>query len=449
MKPNILFIIDDQHRWDYLQSKQPWLRTPNLQRLMNQGVTYNHCYSPNPLCMPARYSLHNGLYGHQSGLITNEGDWNFNVPTLPRALRQSDYYTAMIGKCHGHEAIPTKFDLRSQKASDDIAALGYDHVDQVSGKAFAWFIECPYTQYLREQGHLDAYLAEGNRLMDGGASAPSVIPTEHNMDVYITDRIVDWLGQYDEDKPFYLWAGLCAPHGPFDPPAELAAHYKDAPIPEPIDHPDPASVRNDQELYAAQVELIDQQVGRILDALDASGKADNTLVVFVADHGEVLGDHQKDGKCEPWEASIRVPCIMRWPGVVAAGQQTDAMIELPDLTATLLEVGTGEPDATVHLPGSPGRSLIEHLQAPNQDFRSQVYAEDGGQFTPAHPAFQMIKTREWKYAYYPEDDAELLIHMTEDPAEHANLAADPEYTAVRDEMRNRLLRHFAQMKPAV
>jgi arylsulfatase A-like enzyme len=399
--------------------------------------------------MPARYSLHNGLYGHQNGLTTNEGDWNFSVPTLPRALQRSGYHTAMIGKCHGHEAIPTKFDLRSQKASEDIHALGYDHVDQVSGKSFAWFIECPYTQYLREQGCLDAYLTEGKRLMDGGASAPSVIPTEHNMDVYITDRIVNWLGQYDQDKPFFMWAGLCAPHGPFDPPAELAVNYKDAPIPKPIDHPDPASVRNDQELYAAQVELIDQQVGRILDALEASGMSDNTLVVFVSDHGEVLGDHQKDGKCEPWEASIRVPCIMRWPGVISAGQQTDAMIELPDLTATMMEVGTGNSDINQELPGTPGRSLAQHWQAPETAFREQVYAEDGGQFTPAHPAFQMIKTPAWKYAYYPEDDSELLIDMANDPGELDNLAGDPVYAEAQHAMRNRLLKHMATMKPAV
>ena len=435
-KPNILFILDDQHRWNFTQAHQPWLRTPNLQRLANEGMTYNHCYASNPLCMPSRYSLHNGLYGHQSGLTTNEGDWDFTIATLPRALQGAGYHTAMIGKCHTHEAIPTTFDLRSKQAQDDIRALGYDHVDQVSGKSFAWFIECPYTQHLREHGLLDAYREEGERLMAGGPSAPSVLPTEHNMDVYITDHIVDWLSAYDDEKPFFLWAGLCAPHGPFDPPAELAEHYRNADIPPPIDHPDPASVRNDQELYAAQVELIDQQVGRILDALQDSGEADNTLVIFTSDHGEMLGDHQKDGKCEPWEASVRVPCIMRLPGSVPAGAESEAMLELLDLTATMHHVGTGHLDPGVNLPGSPGRSLATHWSELDTSFREYVYAEDGGQFVPGHPAFRMIRTESHKYVAYINDETELLFDMGDDPDEVNNLAQDPGHTTMLANMRD-------------
>jgi len=450
-RPNILFIIDDQHRWDYLQAMHPWLRTPNLQRLMDQGLSYNHCYSSNPLCMPARYSLHNGLYGHQSGMNQNIGDWNFDIPTLPRTLQNVGYHTAMIGKCHAHEAIPTNFDLRSQQAHDDIAALGYDHVDQVSGKSFSWFIECPYTQHLRQHGQLDVYRNEAQRLMDGGAAAPSVIPNEYNIDMYITDRTVNWLEQYEDEKPFFLWAGLCAPHDPLDPPEELADYYRRCDIPEPIGEKPYGVTADEQALYAGQVELIDQQVGRILDALEASGKADNTLVIFCSDHGELLGDHHKRGKCEPWEASIRVPCIMRWPRHIPEGKTTDAMIELVDLTATMASVGTGENDITQYLPASPGQPLVEHWQSHENERRDYIWAEDGGQFGPGHPAFQMVRTRDWKYTFYPDGgtdgETELLFNMDNDPNETHDLSDDGDYLATRQDMNQLLLKHLALTMP--
>lgn len=227
--------------------------------------------------------------------------------------------------------------------------------------------------------------------MNGGASAPSVLSTEHNMDVYITDRIVEWLGGYGYEQPFFLWAGLCAPHGAFDPPAELDEHYRDVDIPLPVGHQGAASLRNDQELYAAQVELIDRQIGRILEALENGGLTDKTLVILTSDHSEMLGDHHKDGKCEPWEASIRVPCVMRWPGKVPAGADSDAMVELVDLLATIHEAETGEPDVTANLPASPGQSPVDHCHDPSAARREHVYAEDGGHnsaqpWTPCAPA---------------------------------------------------------------
>ena len=155
-RPHILFITDDQHRYDFLEMTGQYpLATPHLGRLAAEGVWHRHAYSTCPLCIPARASLHTGLYGHQHGLTTNMGDWPAQLPTLPRALQAHGYHTAAIGKLHAFEGVPEQLDLTTVR--DKVMAFGYDELHEVSGKALACYLDCEWTYHMRRKGLLEAY----------------------------------------------------------------------------------------------------------------------------------------------------------------------------------------------------------------------------------------------------------------------------------------------------
>lgn len=428
-RPNILFIIDDQHRHDWLG----WIdhcpaRTPNLDRLRREGIWHRHAYSNNPLCMPARYSLISGLYSHQSGQMDNTTDWPTRFPTMPQALQQQGYRTAMIGKLHAFEAIPSALDLTT--VSEQIHAFGFDHVHEVAGKTMAWHIDCEWTHHLRNHGLLDAYRAERSKrspVQNDGHPFP--LPEEHYIDRYIGDHCVNWLEQHDAEQPFFLWAGFCSPHPAYDAPASrLTAHSPES-MPLPIDNPDPLRWPTRRAHYAAMIEIIDEQVGRLLDVLDRRGLAENTLVVFVSDHGEMLGEHDLDGKCWPHDPSIRVPCLARWPGHIPPESVSDGLLNLIDLTVTCASAGGADP-ATA-LPDSFGRSLIDHWQKPTSEMRPFIFSENSGQF---HSPWQLVRTRDHKLIHWLHDDRETLHDLIGDPHECSSIKDPAESTHLRAEL---------------
>jgi len=410
--PNILFITDDQHRHDWLG----WIddcpaRTPHLDRLRREGIWHRHAYSNNPLCMPARCSLITGLFSRQSGQMDNTTDWPTAFPTMPQALQRQGYRTAMIGKLHAFEAIPTALDLTT--VTDRVHAFGFDHVHEVAGKTMAWHVDCEWTHHLRRHGLLDAYRAERpmrSPVQNDGHPFP--LDEEHYVDRYVGDHCVDWLKQHDPAQPFFLWAGFCSPHPAYDAPASRLADHPPEAMPAPIDNPDPALWPLRRAHYAAMIEIIDEQVGRLLEVLDDRGLTENTLVIFVADHGEMLGEHDLNGKCWPHDPSIRVPCLARWPGHIAAGSVSDGLLSLIDLTATCIDVaGLCISDA---LPDSCARSLVDHWKTPAEDFRPFIYIENSGQF---HPPWQLVRTRDHKLVRWLQDGSETLHSLTRDPHE--------------------------------
>ena len=437
--PNILFITDDQHRWDWLEMTRRYpVRTPHLARLASEGIWYRQTYSTCPLCMPARASLHSGLYAHQTGLDRNIGHWPFGIPMLPNVLRGLGYRTAAIGKLHVFEAVPERLDLLT--VSDTIRhELGYDDLFEVSGKALAWHVDCEWTHELRRRGLLDLYREKSPR--GQRACQPFDLSPDLYQDVFIGDRAVQWLQEVGTEKPFFLWAGLVSPHPPFDAPAEALARQADhAPSPIAPGNIDEDLWQERRRHYSAMVEIVDTQVGRLLQVLDERGLAGNTLVIFAADHGEMLEDRGLAGKCFPFDPSVRVPCLMRWPGHTPAGVATDALIELIDLPATCLEAASGSGMVADFLPGSTGRSLVEHWKDPAAPVRTHVFSEDGGQFCPA---YTMIADGRWKYVLYPKNGEEALYDVLSDPGELTNRIADPSAKEIRDRLKTALLLHYS------
>lgn len=444
-QPNILFITDDQHRYDYLEmvGKFP-VKTPNLARLAKEGIWYQHAYSNSPLCMPARCSLHNGLYAHQHGMMTNHGHWDFNLPTVQQALQKNGYATAAIGKLHVFEAMDCGLDLTT--VEKEIKSLGYDFVHEVSGKGLAWHVDCEWTHAKRKKGNLDKYRESRHfhQSKEGGhgkCAHPFVLDEEDYMDRYIGDRVIDFLNDYDFEKPLFLWAGLVSPHPPFDATAGMLEGHDPLRQPNAVDNEDPESWAGQRAHYSAMVEEIDRQVGRMLEVLENRGQLANTLVVFTSDHGEMLGDHGLEGKCHCYDPSTRVPLLMRYPVAIKANQVSQGMVELTDIPATFLEVAGIASNPREVLPATPGKSLIPTWQDCNYEVRPFAFSEDGGQF---YPAFQMIRDHRYKLVYYTDKNCYSLYDMQNDPDECDDLANNPDHAEIVDSMSKLLLQHLAK-----
>lgn len=435
-QPHILFITDDHHRYDWLGWMGAPPRTPHLDRLRREGVWHRNVYSNNPLCMPARCSLVTGLYSHQSGQMNNDRDWPSDLRTMPQALQKAGYYTAVIGKLHAMKGmtgnVSDGVDLTAER--DRIARFGFDHVAEVSGKSFAWHIDCDWTHYLRDHGLLERYRAEKSKHTPGGKGAPFPFDESHFIDRFTGNRCVEWLENYDRPQPFFLWAGFCAPHPPYDAPDPWLRRYSPNAMPLPLDNPDPGNWPFLRAHYAAMIEFVDHEVGRLLATLERRGWLDETLIFFVSDHGEMLGDHGLSGKCWPHDPSIRVPCLARFPGVIQPGSVSDSLVSLIDLPVTCL-AAAGVHDMDAALPQTPGRSLIDHWRTPQSAFRRFIFSENGGQF---HPAWRLLRTGGEKLIDWHIEERLSLYDLEDDPSESHDLGGKPAFSSRQEGLKKEL-----------
>jgi arylsulfatase A-like enzyme len=271
------------------------------------------------------------------------------------------------------------------------------------------------------------------------------------MDSYVGARAVEWLRAYDRPEPFCLWVGFGGPHEPWDAPGAYATMFDPAAVPHPLppEAPEqigawvPAYARErmlagrDERLtaevcrrilanYGGKIALVDHWIGRILDELDARSLADNTLVVFWSDHGEMGGDHRRIYKSVFYESSVRVPLILRWPARLPAGRIVDSLVEQIDLSATIAAAAGADP-----WPQSFGRSLLSAAGGQSATVRDAVFAE-------LH-RHVMVRTERHKYAVDEQGRGYLLYDLVDDPHEQRNLIGHPDTRAVEAALRERLL----------
>ena len=303
----------------------------------------------------------------------------------------------------------------------------------------------PYTEYLQQRGLLDKFREDYcRRQREGFATAAwdSVLETEDFADAYIGARATAWLEQVRDDYPWHLFVSFVGPHDPYDPPREYGEKYRDAPMPAAVDpalDDKPRYVHRRQEgatraqietcrrQYCAAIELIDDQVGLIINTLERRGMAANTHVIFASDHGDMLGDHGLFTKNAPYEASMRVPVICAGPGT-ESGSTTDAMTELIDINATICELaGLGRQE------GVDAVSFAGLLRGETDQHREEVLSSLGH--------FRCVRTREWKYVDNAGDCFE-LYHMVSDAVESCNVVE--EQPQVATEMAQRLKRRWLE-----
>jgi len=475
-RPNILFIMTDQQRFDCLAANgNPLIRTPHLDRLAARSANFSHAVVQAPVCVPSRACFFTGRYAHSHRNRVNYTPLDRAEVLMQARLREAGYRTASVGKLHLHP--PT---------SDEARRTGFDAVELHDGASSrdAWsdYVKWRDERDPRKGIHYRRLAASVKEL--AGGLPPGANPYRAAIDERYTDTT--WTGVRTRHhiaelakrpEPFFLFSSFWKPHSPFDVPEPFDAMYNDVDLPLPRKYsleeiqnlPAPLAkliLRGNKppydmdrtqlewayRSYYGAVTHIDREVGLILDALEATGQADDTIVVFTSDHGDQLLEHGLMGKNVFFEASIRVPLLICFPGRVKPGRY-DSLVESIDLLPTLFELaGLREPYPC------QGRSLAALIDGGGRPYveRDAVFSENvipeiitGGSLDFAfekgrgvkgirHPDAKMVRTRRWKYNYYPEGFAE-LYDLDNDPREDRNLATDAGRRGVVDEMRGRIL----------
>ena len=438
-RPNVLFIMSDQHRFDYLGcAGADFVQTPNLDRIAARGVRLTQCTTNSPVCAPSRIALATGLQPYRLGALDNNSFLPGSAPTHYQHFRDHGYRVGCVGKLD--LAKPDKYNGRYGDRPC-IYGWGFTHPEECEGKMHAGLSPTPvgpYTYFLQERGLLHRFCEDyAERRANGwviGASHDSVLPTEAFEDVYIGRRAAQWIRDVPDDFPWYCFLSFVGPHDPFDPPTEYASRYRDAAMPAPIQDdlegkPDgvkrfgerrwaqvagaPAEeIAVTRRQYCAAISAIDDQVGQILDALEARGLAENTIIVYTSDHGEMLGDHGFYAKEVSYEPALRVPLLVAGPGI-ADGNVSDALIELIDVNPTVCELAGLPAQEKID-----ARSFVAVLEGESNVHRAETIS--------TIRQFQCIRTERYKFVNNYNDVAE-LYDLENDPGELHNLAsAEPE-----------------------
>ena len=465
-RPNILWICTDQQRFDTLGCYgNPWVRTPNLDALAEEGVLFEHAYTQSPVCTPSRASFLTGRYPRTTRARANGQSIPADEVLVTRLLAEAGYAGGLAGKLHLSPAHPDVAPAMERRIDDGYAVFDWSHH---SGPA-AWQGDS-YGAWLRGLGvTYDATPFEGSPNVSVGP------PVEHHQTTWCVDRAIEFVTWAREfQAPWFFSVNIFDPHAPFDPPLAYLERYlerldeiplpaydpgelEDRPVWQRIDH-DGAMTGNwlkydemsDQDhrliraAYWAMCDLIDDQVGRLLQVLEDNGQAENTLVVFMSDHGEMLGDHGIYLKGPYfYEPAVRIPFLVRLPGVIEPARSV-ALVEMVDLAPTLLDAA-GLP----RHPGMQGRSLWPLLTGERErgDHREDVYCEyyDAMPWHTDPAAWAtMVRTREHKLVRAHSDDSGELYDLIRDPGETQNRWDDPDCTAVKLDLLRRMCDRMAE-----
>lgn len=460
-RPNVLFIMtDDQTVREMSCYGSTLLQTPNMDRIARSGTRFANCFTTNALCAPARATVLTGCFSHIHGIRGNSEQADAvesldpHIPTFPELLQQAGYRTGLVGKYH----------IRQDPR-------GFDH----------WAIHPGQGSYFDP-----VYIENGKRVQKQGYATDIT-----------TDMALDFLEKTDRDQPFCLVYQFKAPHRPFAPAPRHADMFADVEVPEPETFNDTYDTRRIAQLaedmrfdisladdYAdlppdlspeerkrwiyqrfikdrfRTIYGVDENLGRVLDYLEAEGLAEDTLILYTSDHGYFLGDHGWYDKRFMYEPSIRIPLVACYPRGGVAGHVADELVMNIDFAPTILDfAGVPIPEAM------QGRSLRPLMEGqPPADWRQSVYyayyenswelagkgdeamAEPYRYFTPHRIGpHRGVRTDRYKLIeYYGEGDYWELFDLERDPHELQNLYEDPNYAGLVAELKSELQRLRAQ-----
>ena len=466
-RPNILFLFTDDHATQAISAYQHKLKlnkTPNLDRLAREGMLFQRCLVTNSICAPSRAVVLTGKYSHMNGQRTNRDIFDGSQVTFPKLLRKAGYQTSIIGKWH----------LKSEPT-------GFDHYEVLKGQGQY------YNPMLKTNGK-------------------EVKHTGYTTDI-ITDQALKWIKNRDPKKPFMLMSQHKAPHGRWEPALRHLGMYDGQTLPEPdslfdnykgrgkaakghkmgiADHMGPSRLmfrysskftpeqfkkfdgyfrplneaHNAANLegeaktrwnyqryiknYLSCVKAVDGNVGRLLDYLDESGLAENTVVIYSSDQGFYLGEHGWFDKRWMYDESLRTPLIIRWPGVTQPGSVNSDIVSNLDYAETMLEMAGVKVPKEMH-----GRSLVPILKGKTpEDWRKTFYYqyyESGGHGVPAHYG---IATKRYKLMHFHESkiDEWEFYDMETDPNEMQSVYGQKAYSRVIAGLKSKLRNHQEELK---
>ncbi|CAM3400010.1 sulfatase-like hydrolase/transferase [Occultella aeris] len=457
-RPNILLISTDQQRFDMVGAYgNTAVSTPNLDRLAEQGVLFENCYVQNPVCAPSRASLMTGRHVSAHGLHANGVDLAAHEELFSKRLADAGYDCGLVGKLH----LGACFGGRAEPRLDDgFRVFRWAHDPYPGSPTNA------YHQWLQGR-HPDLYsdTLQQPRLFDS-------MPTHAHYSHWIGEETIDFLrSSRDRDKPFFFVANFFDPHHGFGAPEEYIRRYDDVDLPPVVTRDgeldskppiqteasqrsygghapgytsySPEALQEVRKAYYAMVSLVDDEVGRVLDALADEGLADNTVVVFTSDHGEMLGDHQLMLKGPfMYECAVRVPLIVRWPGIASPGARRSELVQWVDLAPTFLQAA-GLPVP----PAIQGASLEGLIRGGDPDWRDWAmcqYRDSGHPYDPpVHVT--MLRHDRWKLVVHHGRPATAraytgeLYDLQADPDELTNLWDDEAYRSTRGALQEKLI----------
>lgn len=482
---NVLFIMCDQLRWDYLSCYgHRVLDTPNIDALARRGVRFDRAYVQSAVCVPSRMSFYTGRYVASHGTTWNYVPLSVAQVTLGDHLRRAGRSATLAGKTH---VIPDRSGLARLGIDPDsdpgqlLMGGGFDQLDRYDGHAPPG-AESGYADYLRAHGydgddpwngHVVAAIDERGERVSGWhsrhAHLPALVREAHSETAYMTDRAIDFM-RAQGDTPWVLHLSYIKPHWPLMAPAPYHAMYRESdtgPIiaadpatenahpvlqayrqahEDSVSHQDPAFVRHVRPTYMGLVKQVDDHLGRLFAELDRRGRRDDTLIVFTSDHGDHLGDHGLGEKELFYEQAVRVPMIVVDPGAAADATRGTAdrrMVEAVDVVPTILDA-LGLPPARHLVEGHSLLPLLHGDAVPGwRDcaFSELDYAFRGARThlgrDPAECYAWMARTERWKYVHY-EGLRPQLFDMENDPLELVDRGDDPRLAEVRREMHDRL-----------
>jgi arylsulfatase len=449
-RPNIIFIITDQQRFDTINALGfDHVDTPNLDRLVNEGVTFTNCYITAASCAPARASLFTGHYPHTTGILKNADTWRHSWIEL---LNAGGYHCTNVGKMHTWPfETSLGFDERYVVENKDRYLEGRYYFDE-------WDKALRARGLIKQQRELYRQWPDYRERL--GAFEWKLDEDMHP-DVFVGDLAKWWIENYPKTEPLFMEIGFPGPHPPYDPIPRYAEPYlhKELPLLEvsdeeldnqpdafkelrvhntEVDHdsvvhslnPTREQRHKQRAYYLANVTMIDEKIAEIIDALEARGYLENSIIVFTSDHGDCLTDHGHSQKWTMYDTIVRMPLIVWAPGRFGDARKINGLCQQMDIGPTRLEL------AGCELPGNiEAKSLLPALNGADWTPRDHVYAEQAkdGNFTGCD-FMTMVRNRDWKLVHFLDQPDGQLFDLNADPDEVSNLWNSPEHTEQKDEL---------------
>lgn len=444
---NVLLLMTDQHRADAVGCYgNKTVETPNLDWLASQGALFSQAYTPCPSCIPARASLISGMTPWNTGILgMGRGQGPMGVGfahTLPGELANAGYHTCGVGKMH----------FFPQRALN-----GFHHtVLDESGRAEDPGFVSDYRQWFQTHKDGPYDITDHGIGWNSWMARPYHAPEHLHPTNWTVNESIRFLNQRDPSKPFFLKTSFARPHSPYDAPPYYFNLYLNKKLPEPYVgdwasmHDDPSEaarpdawrgIRSDEDIrraragYYGSITHIDHQIGRLLQHLVKIGQFDNTLIIFVSDHGDMLGDHHLWRKTYAYDGSARIPFIVKLPksaGRPVQGRYDDPVV-LYDVMPTILDmVGLPVPESV------DGVSLKKLLLEGGSLNRSYVHGEHSTCYSEEQE-MQFLTDGKFKYIWFPRLGTEQLFDICDSFAETRNLAGEPEYAEELGKWRSRLI----------
>ncbi len=430
----MLFIITDQQRWDTIHALgNSTIYTPNLDRLVRRGVAFLNAYSQCPVCVPARYTIRTGCEARTTRIFQNgppsllpgepKAMTNRCGPYLAMVMDELGYRTFGIGKFHTypHWDEPLGYDV--QLHGEEM----YGSADQRHRDAYGAWIAHEHPEF----DYLEGLVGERTEMYYEPQRSP--MPAAITIESWAADQAIQQIEAKDS-RPYFGLVSFIGPHPPLAPPIPFNRMYDPDRMPNPV-RGDPATDHMDEEIpwmnyavwaegisdpearklkarYYGEISYVDACIGRILDAVEARGDGDNTLICFFSDHGDLLGDHDGWQKECYFEGACHIPFLVSWPARIPAGQRRNALVSHTDLFG----IATGAAGKAQLREGTDVLGLIEGAATP----RKYLFACYG---TPGTRRFKvMVRHDEWKYVFMADGGREQLFNLAADPGETDNVA---------------------------